>query len=95
MLLLTIFDDLQSKHFNQGSGFALAYDFLEDTMIIKRYQSESIAGRFPLHEPWYKLIIKENDDGIQTIGSPAQNAQHIVDNVLPNLDPDRGFAIVV
>lgn len=96
MLLIALFDDLQSELFDQGSGYAVTYDFLEDTIIIKKYQSESIAGRFPLHEPWYKFTSEDNDDLIQTIGSPAQIAQRIIDGVLPHHDdPDYGFAVLI
>ncbi|KAI9790510.1 MAG: hypothetical protein M1816_005017 [Peltula sp. TS41687] len=95
MLLITIFDDLQSKYFDHGSGYAIAYDFLEDTIIIKKYQSESIARRFPLHEPWYE-VISEDKDVIQTVGSPAEILQRMVDNVLPSRDdPEYGFAVMV
>ena len=95
MLLITLFDDLQAKYFDHGSGYAVAYDFLTNKIVIKHYESESLAGRLPLHEPLLQPSEAADNDGIQMIASPKQIMQGFINDELPKEgDPKRGFALV-
>ncbi len=91
MLLAALFSNHQSVTVGEGSGYVVAYDSLENRIVVKPYKAT--LDHHPLGEPWFTA---QKPDMITYVGSPGALARRIAqrEGLGDESSSNYGFALV-
>ena len=90
MVLINMYEDCQATSLGNGSGYAMAYNVVEDMIIIKSYSSS--LEHHPLDEPWN---VTPKVGSLYFKGSPGAFAHRIATRAdLDEASPHYGFDLV-
>jgi hypothetical protein len=76
LMLIDMFDSMQTTEMGVTKGWVIGYDFLDDNLIIKPFLST--PDRHPLGGSWYGKGPADKDDGINYSGSPGTFVENYV-----------------
>ncbi|KAI9722233.1 MAG: hypothetical protein M1812_001705 [Candelaria pacifica] len=90
MVLVDLVSTHQSLAVGEGSGYAIAYDIVEDRIVVKPFKT--YPTHHPLGEPWFTA---PEADMASFVGSPGVLARRIAHREgLDDTDPNYGFVVV-